>query len=106
GAQSVSIDGRGVISADGARVAQLSVVEFTDPAALTPIGNGLAVTDQAPQEGAVSRVASGVVESSNVEPVVEMTGMVEILRSYQSMQRLLQAENDRLRGAIEKLAKV
>lgn len=105
-AQALAIDESGVISADGAPIGRLMVSEFTDPRAMTPIGGNLYVTDEAPQEATKSRVMGGMVENANVEPILEMTGMVDILRSYQSVQQLLQSENERLRSAVQKLTRV
>jgi flagellar basal-body rod protein FlgF len=46
----------------------------------------------------------GAVEGSNVEPVVEMTNMIEIMRAYQSMATLMQSHANLKQSAIDKLA--
>lgn len=50
------------------------------------------------------RVAQGKLEGSNVQPILEMTRLIEISRQYQSTQRLLQDEHNRQRDLISRLA--
>jgi flagellar basal-body rod protein FlgF len=104
-AQNLSIDGAGVISDADGPIARLMLVEFADPDAMRPIGAGLYVTDEAPADATESRVAGGMVEGSNVEPIGEMTAMVDVLRSYQSVQDVLSKENERILQAIERLTR-
>jgi len=46
------------------------------------------------------------VEGSNVQPVVEMTRMIELQRRYQTMQNLLTSDNELQRTAIQRLGKL
>ncbi len=48
----------------------------------------------------------GFVEASNVQPVVEMTDMMTIMRSYQSVSKFVEQAEDINRRAIERLGKV
>jgi flagellar basal-body rod protein FlgF len=45
----------------------------------------------------------GAVESSNVQPVLEVTRMMDGLRQFQFVSEMVQAENDRQQSAIDKL---
>ena len=42
-------------------------------------------------------------EDSNVQPVLEMTRMMDGLRQFQFVSQFIQAENDRQQSAIDKL---
>ena len=42
-------------------------------------------------------------EDSNVQPVLEITRMMDGLRQFQFVSQLIQAENDRQQSAIDKL---
>ncbi|MPZ39946.1 MAG: flagellar basal-body rod protein FlgF [Rhizobiales bacterium] len=53
-----------------------------------------------------TRVVQGTVEQSNVRPIVEMSRMIELTRTYSQIATLLQQHSDQRRGAIEKLAEV
>ena len=48
-------------------------------------------------------VVQGAVEGSNVQPVLEVTRMMDGLRQFQFVSELVQAENDRQQSAIDKL---
>ncbi len=49
-------------------------------------------------------VSQGVLEGSNVRGVVEMTRLINVVRSYQASQRLLDKEDQLQRKAIEALS--
>ncbi len=99
----ISISQDGTLSNQDGTIGQLMIAEFEDIQKLEPIGNNLYRTDAATKPPENTRVTQGVLEGSNVKPVVEMTRMIDTLRSFQSVQRILQNENDRLRSAIQKL---
>ena len=69
------------------------------PAArLARLGRVLAATD--------TKLKSGGVEGSNVQPIVETTELVDILRSYQSSMKMADAMNDMRLRAIGRLSKL
>jgi flagellar basal-body rod protein FlgF len=95
----------GTISTRNGRVAQLNLVQFDDEQALQQTGSGLYATDQAPAPTTKSSLQQGMIESSNVEPITEMTKMIELQRNYEAAQSLIQADGDRQTKSIESLAK-
>jgi flagellar basal-body rod protein FlgF len=48
-------------------------------------------------------VVQGAVEGSNVQPVLEVTRMMDIQRQFQFVTQLVQAEGDRQKETIDKL---
>jgi flagellar basal-body rod protein FlgF len=88
-----------------AQLGKLSVVQFDNEQALQPVGKGLYATDQTPAPATGSGIVQGALEQSNVEPVVEMTQMIQIMRSYEQAVNLLGQENSRLDSAISMLSK-
>lgn len=50
-----------------------------------------------------ARVLHGFLEGSNVDPVLQMARLVEIQRAYETGQSFLDAEDERIRGAIKAL---
>lgn len=105
GSTDISIDEKGVVSDQDGQLGQIMVAEFDNLQTLDPMGDTLYTTTSAPLPPEHTRVKQGLVEGSNVKPVIEMTRMIDTLRSYQSVQRLLQNEHDRLRSAIQKLTR-
>ncbi len=102
-ATEINIDERGFVSDQNGQIGQIMLVEFENVQELEPIGNNLYKTDGATREAANTLVQQGHLENSNVKPIVEMSRMIETLRAFQTVQNLLQTENERLLGAIEKL---
>ena len=49
------------------------------------------------------RIVQGAVEDSNVQPVLEVTRMMDDVRQFQFVTQLVQAEGDRQQKAIDKL---
>ena len=76
------------------------------PGALTKEGGNLYSTDAAPEPATSTRVLQGMIERSNVEPVQEMTKMIEVLRAYQHSTETLNATDDLIRRALQKLGEV
>ncbi len=103
----VTITGEGSIMQDGVTVGRLKVSSFQTPGALEKIGNNLwKATDEAPATPEQIKIASGFLEGSNVNAVLELTKMIEISRTYESVASAL-AQADQLRSqSIEKLTHV
>ncbi len=104
-AQNIYIDRNGAISTDDGQVGKLMVVEFTNEQTLDPAGNGLYINEQGGQPAEKTTVLQGSLEGSNVQPVVEMTRMIDVLREYQAVQNIMRSEHDRMRTAIQRLSR-
>ena len=102
-------DGTISASQDGTKVStkigKLEVVDFANPQAVTPGANGLYVTDQTPQPAAAT-VQQGMLEESNVQPVVELTRLLGVSRAFAGINNFLALEGKRQLDAIDKLGKV
>lgn len=101
----VNVTSDGVVSADGREVGRLRLVRFQNEQAMRRTSNGFYTTDEAPRPASDTKVIQSALEGSNVQPVLEITRMIEMLRDYQSTQKMIEAENDRMRNAINKLAR-
>ncbi len=99
-AAQVSIGVDGTVSADGNPVAQIGLWEPADPLQMTrdkdvrfdPGGPPLPVEN--------GRMLQGFVERSNVDPVTELTRMIEVQRAYELGRTFLDREDERVRSAI------
>lgn len=88
---------------------RMRLASFAQPQQLTKDGSSSfaapnGVAPQPPAEGV--RVVQGAIEKSNVRPVIEMTRMIEVTRTYTQIATLMQQQGDLRRSAIEKLAEV
>jgi flagellar basal-body rod protein FlgF len=102
-ATEINIDDKGAISDQNGQIGQLMLSEFDNIQALNPIGNGLYTANGGSRPATQTSVKQGALEGSNVKPVLEMTRMIDTLRTYQSTQQVLQTENERLRNAVRQL---
>jgi flagellar basal-body rod protein FlgF len=95
----------GVVVGRQGEIDQLSISSFAEPQTLEAVGNNLFKSSSQPVLDVQSRVQQGYIEGSNVNPVIEMTEMMKVQRSYQSVARMLQNDHDRQRDAISKLSR-
>ena len=102
-AAEVSLAPDGTLSADGRPLAQIGIVLPNDPRDMIR-ENGVrfqAETGFVPAESAV--LMQGFLEQSNVDPVSEMTRLIEIQRNYELSQKFLEREDDRIRSVVRVL---
>jgi flagellar basal-body rod protein FlgF len=104
-AEDGTISVRGQNAKTSNRIGRIGVVEFEDERQLRRAGNGLFETEQEPIQAKDVRVAQGAIEQSNVVGVREMTDMMEVMRSYQAVQKIIDTDGDLVRRAIEQLSK-
>jgi flagellar basal-body rod protein FlgF len=95
-----------VSGAQGVLGRRIGLVEFGDEQRLRKVGGGLYQADQPPAPAQRSRVVQGVLEGSNVQPILEMTEMMATVRAYQAVQRLLDTHHELQRRAIERVLEV
>ncbi len=93
----------GTISTSEGNKDKLRVVEFENNASLKKQGETLFSTAQQPAPAEDARVLQGVVEKSNVQPISELTRMIETVRAYTSMAQTMKQAQDLRRDAIEQL---
>lgn len=104
--QTVDIALDGTISSNSGVKGKLDVVTFDNEQAMKQTGDNLLETDQPPLPVEAPKVLQGMLEQSNVQPIVEMTQMIEVMRAYQNSTELTQAGEDMERRAIQKLGAV
>lgn len=104
-AKQIKIGEDGAIATEDGEIGRLMVVEFDDLQALEARGDGTYASEEDGNPAQNTRVIQGMVEGSNVKPVLEMTRMIDVLRSYQQAQRLLQSEHERQRTMIQRLSR-
>ena len=69
-------------------------------------GANLYTSDAQTSPALTARLVQGTIERSNVEPVTEMTKMIEVLRAYQHSTETLNATDDLIRRAVQRLGEV
>lgn len=99
----VAIAADGTVSTENGTLGKIRIVRFPEPQALTAVGAGLYQTDASPEPDAASRISQGMVEDSNVQPIIEMTNLIQVTRDYEAAQKMIDAEHERQLRAIANL---
>lgn len=100
----INISQDGVISARRGQIAQLGVFKFDRPNFLQPIGAGLYQTTEPALADTGTSIRQGALEGSNVQPITEMTKMIDLQRSYEAVANLIQSQNETEKDMISKLS--
>ncbi len=95
-----------VVHGVGNQLAKLKVVDFANTAALVKQGANLYSTGQTPTTPANINLRQGALEASNVQPVIEISHMIEVMRAYEATASLSKSQEDMMRQAIEKLGQM
>jgi flagellar basal-body rod protein FlgF len=98
------INTAGDVSVDGAAVDTLRVVKFKD------LASAVRVAGQYTTKGRVdpspnTKVVQGSLEDSNVNAIGELVTMIEINRSYEAAQKVVQAMDDAERQAVTEIGR-
>ena len=104
-ARGVSIGRDGTISVDDQPLGQIALVRPGDPSLLRR-ANGTLLEAQGEVFPAGNAILhQGFLEESNVNPIVEMTRMIEVQRAYEMGQKFLEREDERVRAVVQSLGK-
>ena len=92
-----------VVRGVGNQLGKIKVVDFADNSLLTKQGSSLYSTGQTPNTPATVNIRQGALEASNVQPVIEISKMLEVQRAYEATANLSKYEEDMMSQAIQRL---
>jgi flagellar basal-body rod protein FlgF len=92
----VHITEDGVILQNDRRVATMAIQEFHEPQWLEKVGTSYFRNDHAENvmENTTAKLHQGYLEGSNVNPVSEMTKLIEVTRAYESHMQAIKTYQD------------
>jgi flagellar basal-body rod protein FlgF len=99
----ITVAGDGTLSSENGQLAKIGLVQPADPMQLQAEGNMLFRSGSATMAVTSPGIVQGAMEDSNVQPVLEVTRMMDGERQFQFMIQFIQAESDRQQGVIDKL---
>jgi flagellar basal-body rod protein FlgF len=104
----VQISPDGNVSQGDEQVGKLSVVKFDDMTSLQKAGDNLYsnTSNQQPQPAPESLIRQGTLEASNVRPIAEITRMMEVTRTYESVAQMMSSASDLSSRSIDRLGRV
>lgn len=101
----IKIGETGNLVVNGEERGQIGMFEFANPQVLERVGDTMFRTDAVAQAPVESRMLHGVLEGSNVQPVMELTRMMSVSRSVGSTAKLIEAQYELTRKASNAWAK-
>jgi flagellar basal-body rod protein FlgF len=101
----IDISATGLISQAGQTVGQIDIVRFDDLSSLEKDGSNLLrnVTNVAPQTATDAKVRQGMLEGSNVQPILQITHLIEVNRAYETIANMMSQTGDLTRRAVQRL---
>ena len=98
----------GTVSQGTERIGKIGVFKFDSLSALSKTGGNLYQNASNQQAAAVTdpKVRQGMLEGSNVNPIVQITRMIEVSRAYEQTTQMMSAESDLTRNSIARLGRV
>ena len=100
----VHVAGDGTISNADGTVGKIAVVDVADPNTLIPEGSRLSRPGGDTTPVTAPHVTQGMLENSNVQPIQELTRMMQMQRDFQFTTQLVEDEGQRQQSAIDKLS--
>jgi len=93
----------------GGVLGQIGIFRLPDVNQLVPMGNGMFLSDDSlgnVEADSDSQLSQGFIEQSNVQPIIEMTRLMDIERAYGRASQLMSESNDQTKQAIQRLGNV
>ena len=105
----MTVNEKGEVYSDTHSVGKLKLVDFDDYNVLRKEGNGLFRIEEGIEAEPVTTagiVQQGFLESSNVNSVKEMVGMITMLRTYEANQKMIKIHDDLIGKAVNEIGRV
>ncbi len=98
----------GTISTNNGELGKLRIVKFENDQDLERTAGAQFITDDInpPQDVEDANLIQGTLEGSNIEPIIEMTNMINVHRAYDSVRSFIDREDERQKKMINDLARV
>jgi len=101
----IAIAPDGTISAGGAPVGQIGVFAPLDPAGMIRESGVRFRADAGLEAAPDGRMIQGFLEASHVDPILQVSRMIEVQRAYELGQNLIEKEDERIRNVVRTLGR-
>jgi flagellar basal-body rod protein FlgF len=97
----ISISRDGTLSSELGPIGRLRIVRLADEGSAELTGGDLLQASAAVEDVGDPIVAQGMIERSNVEPILELEEMIRVHRAYEQTSHFLTREDERIRKVID-----
>ncbi|MEO0411766.1 MAG: flagellar basal-body rod protein FlgF [Pseudomonadota bacterium] len=105
-AKLIEIAADGTVSTSQGVAGRIKLVNFENEQLLKKVGDTLFSSEEPPIDPIDAKIVSGMIEGSNVQPLVEMTNMMKVMRSYQSVNNLTEKFEEMRTNSMRSLGRV
>ena len=95
----------GTVSSENGEIGKLRVVSFENQQKLQVISDGLLSSEDAPTPVENPAVIQGMLEGSNIKPIVEMSRLIETQRAYDGVRKFIDREDERIKNMVRELGR-
>jgi flagellar basal-body rod protein FlgF len=97
----ITVSRDGIVSTENGEIGRLRIVRFENPYNLQVVSGGLMSSPDRPEDVESVNLIQGMLEGSNVEPIIEMTRMIRVQRAYDSARMLIDKEDERIKRMVQ-----
>lgn len=103
----VTISQDGTVTQGTTRVAKLAAVNFQTLGTLEKTGDNLYrnTSNQQPTPVENAKIRQGMLEGSNVNPILEISKMIEISRAYEQMAKIMDSNSELSKSAVARMGR-
>jgi flagellar basal-body rod protein FlgF len=105
GAADISVSADGTISTEGNPIGQMGLVQPLNPQQMVREDGVMFRADDGYEPAESGRILQRFIENSNVNPILQLTRMIEVQRAYELGASFLDAEDERVRQALRAMSK-
>jgi len=98
---SISLDG--TVSTNNGPLGKLRLISIENQQQMRQVGNNLFAADGDVEDVKDPRLVQNSLESSNIQPIMEMSRLINTQRSYDSVRKFIDREDERMRNMIRDL---
>jgi flagellar basal-body rod protein FlgF len=104
----ITIAQDGTVSQGSERVGKVGVYQFDTLSVLEKKGGNLLAntSNSQPTPAIDSKVRQGMLEESNVKPILEITRMIEVSRAYEQVTRMMDSQSELTRQTITRMGRL
>ena len=103
GDEEVTISRDGTVSTKNGQLGKIRVVSFENQQQSEVAAGGLLSSQARAEDVEQPNMVQGALEGSNVKPIIEMAEMIRIQRSFDSVKRFIERENDRITRMVREM---
>lgn len=101
----VTFYANGKIEVDGEERGSVGVYQFKNEKSLKKDSNNLFSSEEVPVLDEEPKIVQGMLEDSNVKPIVEMTNLIEIQRDFERSAKFINTLYELQQNSIQRIAK-